>query len=903
MHFCTSRRLVLPTEIFQNVFLLRIRWPNRYTECLPLEASLQKRSYYFLLFVVVLGIISGILYTRVPYKLGLDVKGGIRFTYAVHLAKGVNSANESMDQVLSKTQRILQNRISGAGGLAESTIYTKNTGGVSQVIVEIPGVSDPDKAQKMIGTSASLKVYWAKTVNPANPAITYREYSPLNSGQDSGVPSVDFVDNNTHETLKPGDPGYKKMLDSWQLLATGNDIKNAQPHDVGNGHYQPDINFNSKAGNVLQQWSIAHKDQGEQVAFVLDGTVLQIAPVAKGQNLGSQITVEGTFSTNWVKSLCSLINAGSLPVDLHLVGSETISPSIGALALSKMIFAGSIAFGVICLFLIVYYGLPGFVAAVALSLYVLFTLTVLKLLGSTFSLAAISGFVLSVGMAVDANILVFERFKEEIKRGRDLHKALELGFRRALSAIIDSNACSIITALILAYFGTGPVKGFATALALGVAISFFTAVSVTRSLLFFLTDSGLGNNTKLYALNRNWFGEHLEERANSQPLNVVNRAKTWFAITSLFIIGGAIFLATGGLKFNVEFLGGLEATYIRTNDFPSQQKILQNLASNGVKGANVQFSENPKLNQKYVDITVPGKGFGNLNETQRNQVLIKDAGLPPNSQTVSSSFVGPEVQKEVTNDAIYGVVFSFLAIILYLGLRFGFMVGSVKNGMRFGLTAIIAGAKDVFVIFGVAAFIGKILSWELSSLFIPAMLTVIGYTVHDKIVIFDRIRENLRSPLPGETFEHLANRSVTQSIARSINTAAAVVVTLLILAIFGTTTNDLKFFLIIMVSGIAWGTYSSIFTAAPLLNWWENVIGKKYGPTATLLESARQEISRERIVVKPVVVGAGASVNGNAPSSATQSATNPVQPSQYGQVRRRASAVERSKRIIDEDDD
>lgn len=854
---------------------------------------MQNRSYLFLLFVLGLGVASAILYTRFAYKLGLDVKGGVQFTYAVKPIEGQTSKNVNIEDMLTKTQTILGNRISGMTGVVDSNIFVKKTGSgadANQIIVELPGFTDSAAAQKVIGTSASLKVYWPKTVNPDNPAITYREYTDVAAGNPDD-PSVNFYDNYTHQTLTPGTPAYAKMLASWQLLVTGNDLQNATPEAIGNGSYKPDISFTSEGGTKMADWSTQYKGQGEKVAFVLDGKVLQIAPVEKTSTLGQQITVNGTFSAAYVKNLCALLNAGALPVDLQLLSSEKVDPSIGSFALNKMVFAGIIAFAVICLYLILYYGLPGLVATIALSLYVLFTITILKVLGATFSLAAIAGFVLSVGMAVDANILVFERFKEEIKKGRTLHDALNLGFNRALPAIFDSNICSIITSAVLVYFGTGPVKGFATTLILGVVISFFTAITVTRWLLFFVTESGLGNNIKLYALDRNWFGEHLESKANSEPLQIVNRAKTWFAITSVFIIGAAVFMAIGGLKYNVEFLGGLESSYVRTSDFPSQQQILQNLANSGVKGSNVQFSRDEK-GQVLANITVPGTGFSKMNDDQRNAVLVKDAGLPASAKALNSSFVSPTVQHETTTNAVYGVIFSFGAIIIYLGIRFGMMLGSIKNGMRFGMTAIIAGAKDVFVIFGVAAFIGKILGWEISSLFITAMLTVIGFTVHDKIVIFDRIRENLRKPLTGETFEHLANRSVTQSIARSINTAAAVVVTLGILVVFGSATTDLRFFLIVMLSGIAWGTYSSIFTAAPLLNWWEATVARKYGEGATLLASARSEMSRAKINIGQVVMPTT--------PQGTPAEADPNAQKTYGQVRRRASAVQRSTRELDD---
>lgn len=822
---------------------------------------MQKRGFQYLILTIVLGVISGVLYKFSPYKMGLDVKGGVRLTYQVTRtdtgaqpgtqggsqpggsgqtgATTSGNSGQSMSEVLAKTILILQNRISGMTGVSDSTVYQK---GGDQIVVELPEFTNVDQAEKVVGTSASLKVYWAKNVNTAN--VSYRPYTVGAQDTKSKNPEVDFINNFTKKTITPDDADYQQMIAGWQLLAKGDQLKSASPAPAPGGGYKPTMQFNADAGNNIRQWTTQYRNQGEQIAFVLDGKVLQIAPVAQNTILSTDMEVEGSYPSEYVNSLCALLNAGALPVDLKLFSSETVDPTIGSSALTKMVEGGIAAFGVICLFLIVYYSFPGIIATLALGLYCLFTLTVLKMFGATFSLAAIAGFVLSVGMAVDANILVFERFKEEIKRGHPLHKAMDLGFRRALPAIFDSNMCSILVSIMLVYVGTGPVKGFATTLIIGVLISLFTAVTVTRSLLFFLIDSGIGHSEKMYALNRNWFGEHLEGAANSEPLQIVNNSKKWFTITAIIVLIGVVFLLPPlkGMKFNVEFTGGLETTYVRTDAFPSLAQINANLAKSGVHGANVQFSKSDK-GSSLVNITIPSVGgdLGKLNSGQQNDLVVNDAGLPAGSKFVSSSFIGPAVQQETVASAIWGVLGAFVLIIVWLGIRFGYMMGSFKNGLRFGMVAIATGVKDLLVIAGVAAICGKLLQWELSSLFIPAMLTVIGFSVHDKIVIFDRVRENLRKPLSGETFDHLVNRSVTQSFARSINTASAVVVTLLILIIFGTTTTDLRFFVLLMMTGIAWSTYSSIYTSAPLLTWWEDLVLKRKGEEETLMVSVRNQ--------------------------------------------------------------
>jgi SecD/SecF fusion protein len=816
----------------------------------------------------------------------LDVKGGVRLTYQVKPTATADGKQRNIEDVLDKTKTILENRIASVTGVAEGSVIIK---GVDQIVVEIPGYGDSEKAREQIGTSASLKGYWARNVQ--TDTAKFRPYTELNRDDNSENPSVNFENTITHQELKPGDPEYQKMIDGWQLLVTGDQLVNAQAEPRGNGTYFPSISFTSEGGDSLRKWSERYKGAGEMVAFVLDGKVLQIAPVKKDSTLGEQIQVDGNFKAGYVTGLCNLLNAGALPVDLGLLSSEKVDPTIGQSALSQMITAGTIAFAVISLFLIVYYAFPGFVAFIALMLYVLFTLTVLKMMGATFSLAAIAGFVLSVGMAVDANILVFERFKEEIKRGKPLHDALSLGFSRALPAIIDSNACSILTSMMLAALGTGPVRGFATTLIIGVVISLFTAVTVTRSLLFFLTDSGIGNDPKLYGLKNNWFGEHLESQADSKPLNITGKWRLWFTITAVFVVSSFIFIGLGGLKPNVEFTGGYEAVYARTDSMPTANEITKNLISAGVRGSNVQFGADDK-GHKLARLTIPGAQLNGKSPAERNAFIAKVAGLSADSQPLSFSEVGPVIQRETTQNAIVGILGSFALIIIYLGFRFGLALGNFANGLRFGMSAIAAGIKDIWVILGVAAAVGLAFGWQISSLFITAMLTVIGFSVHDKIVIFDRIRENLRHPKPGETFDNLVDRSITASFARSINTAMAVIVTLGILIFFGTSTPDLKFFLTAMLAGIAWGTYSSIYTAAPVLALWENRLLKSKGEGATLLGAARAAETRNR-VVRPVAVP-------TAPTGEVKAETDPSKRS-YGQVRRRASAVSRSQSELDDE--
>jgi SecD/SecF fusion protein len=553
--------------------------------------------------------------------------------------------------------------------------------------------------------------------------------------------------------------------------------------------------------------------------------------------------IDGSFDAEYVTRLCDLLNSGALPVDLTETSSAKVDPTIGQGALKQMVTAGAYAFGVITLFLLVYYSFPGFVALIALGLYILFTLTVLKLTGATFSLAAIAGFILSVGMAVDANILVFERAKEEMRDGRSLMTAVELGFKRAFPAILDSNACTILTSIVLFALGTGPVKGFATTLIIGVLISLFTAVVVTRSLLVFLVGSGIGNDPKYYAMDRSWFGEKHEATADTNPFQIMKRNKLWFMISIGTIIPGMIFLGLGGIKPNVEFSGGAEAVFLlEGNSNSTSASISESMEKAGIKGTLSKIATSEKGKVAYVTIPLqPGEVLSSPDFKKK----VGDAsglGKAPDSFTT----IGPTVARETVENAFKGILISTSLIVIYLAFRFGIALGGFKNGLKFGLSAILALVHDVLVVIGIAAIVGYVLKWEVSALFITAMLTVIGFSVHDTIVIFDRVRENLKRPLQGETFGHLCDRSITKSVARSLNTSMTVIATLIIMIAVGTPTPDLKFFCVTMLAGIVSGTFSSIFNATPILYLWDNMVGRTKGVEHTLIEEARRDQARLR---------------------------------------------------------
>ncbi|MCE9559314.1 MAG: protein translocase subunit SecD [Armatimonadetes bacterium] len=797
-----------------------------------------QKGNIFLAIVLILAVASGFVYSKTKYQYGLDIQGGVRLTYRMKTEELAKKPTASELMVMqSNLTGILGNRVASSLGVVEGTVQPK---GEDAVIIELPGYTDAAEARKILSNTASIKLYHARNV--VTEQSKYRKYTIADKSTTGSNPEVSFSIGSSGKTIKVGDPEYKEMISGWDLILEGSDLTNAEGVVVGDGA-QPQFFFSSAGGEKLYQWSVRFNNAGENLAFVLDGKVLSINPKANGSLLRETAVLQGTYDAGYVNSLCNLLKAGALPVSLEDTSNQTVDPTIGKTALSQMVMAGAISFGIITLFLIYYYAFPGFIAFIALGLYMLFTLTVMKLMNATFSLAAIAGFILSVGMAVDANILVFERMKEEMRDSARSHMtAVELGFKRALSAIIDSNICTIITSAVLVSLGSGPVKGFATSLIIGVLISLFTAVTVTRSLLVFFIGNDIVKSDKLVLPKRGWFFEKLEDNAEGTPLNVVGKSKMYFLISILTIIPGLIFIFMGGIKPNVEFSGGYEATYKAGTQ--SKSEIESNLEKNGFKGSNVKFVSIGA--DKYVSITVPPNAEFKAGDPEAYSKIAEKAGGLAKMDNENISSVGPSVQKEALVNAVKAVVLSSVLIVFFLSVRFGLAVGGLKNGLKFGLSAILALVHDIFVVVGVAAIVGKLLGWEVSSLSVTALLTVIGFSVHDTIVIFDRIRENLRRPVKGENFQHLCDKSISQSIARSLNTSMTVIITLAILMGFGSATIDLKFFALTMLVGIVSGTYSSIFNATPILYLWDKMVEKSKGVEHTLIYEATAEMNRLR---------------------------------------------------------
>ncbi|MCU0315068.1 MAG: protein translocase subunit SecD [Fimbriimonadaceae bacterium] len=840
--------------------------------------------------VLILAALSIFFFTRSTPQYGLDVRGGVRLTFSMDTSELTPEQKRNPELLQSKTVTILESRASRALGVTEATVQPK---GENQIIVELPDYTDEVKAKESMSTTAKIIAYHA--VNVTTPTGV-RRFTPIAADPD-GRPEVHFTSiSDPSKVITPEMPEYAEIIAGWTKIIEGEEISDALALIQGN-RTMPEFKWNRTGQAKMEAWSRQSNMTQENLAFVLDGRVLSIAPLRPGAVLSTGAFIEGDFDPGYVNTLTTLIKSGSLPVSLKVEASEKVDPTIGRAALNEMITAGLISLGIICAFLIVYYAFPGVVAAIAMVLYTIFTLTVMMLIGATFSLAGIAGLILSAAMAVDANILVFERVKEELRHNKKLMTAIELGFKRAFGAIVDSNACTIITSLVLFTLGTGPVKGFASTLIIGVLMSFFTAIIVTRAILIGLVSIGVGNHEKYYAMNRSWFGEKLEKEADTKPLQIIGKSKTYFIISLVIIAPGLVALGMGGIKPNVEFQGGYEVTLTpREGTTMNAFAVRQAFEQAGFPGVNTKTSTVNGIPTVYATVP-PVAGFSPDNQ-ETNQRVRQAAGEGYEVKGISA--VGPTIQQETITNAILAVAYSVGLIVLYLALRFGFGLGGFKTGLKFGLSAVAALLHDVVFVVGSAALLGILLGWEISALFVTAMLTVIGFSVHDTIVIFDRIRENLRRAPAGETFEFLIDKSVTQSFGRSINTSMTAIVTLAIMIFYGAPTPELKFMCATMLLGIVIGTYSSIFNASPILYLWDKAIVKSKGAQAGLIEEARTAI---RMAQEQQVALAGG-YGGGSPETVTPTAptASAGAAGQYGQVRRRRSAVDQATKKLDDED-
>jgi len=725
---------------------------------------------------------------------GLDLAGGLRVVLRAETSQLPKGEKWLPNKHLAAVVRVIRNRVD-ALGVSEPLIQPK---GNDQVVVEMPMIENVDEALDQLKSTARLEfrhLRWVKDQRHRG------KYTMEIERDEQGNEVYTFT---THDG-KPVDP--KKVIAESPVIVTGANLKpNARADKTTQAPFKiyVGIEFDRVGRKLFADFT--RRNVNEYLAIVLNDKILS-APVVKTAILDGRATIEGGFETiEEATRLADFLNAGALPVPLEIVQSQRVEATLGKDSVEKSKVAGVVGLGLVVLFMFGYYLLPGAIADIALGIYALVTLALFKLIQVTLTLPGIAAYIISIGMAVDANILIFERLKEELRSGKTLRAAIDAGFARAFTSIFDSNVCTIITCFILYWLGTGPIRGFALVLGLGVVVSMFTAIVVTRTLLHLIVNTGLARHPSWFGLRRQW----VTGQADRQ-VDVVGRMWTWYAISACVIIPGLIFIfGMNGLRPGIDFTGG-SMMQLEFKQPVARASVESALDSLGLSGSMVQKSgDDPK------QVFIRTKA---ISDRQMREVLKGLEEKVGQFKPLEIQQVGPTISRELTTNAVKAIVLASIAIVLYLSVRFA--IGGLAYGFRFGVCAVTALLHDVGVVVGLFAIFGYFLKWEIDSLFVTALLTIIGFSNHDSIVIFDRIRENLRHRTKGESFDSLVNKSILQSFARSINTSLTVILTLVALLIFGA--PSLRHFVVALTIGIITGTYSSIFNASQLLVLWQRI--------------------------------------------------------------------------------
>ena len=578
----------------------------------------------------------------------------------------------------------------------------------------------------------------------------------------------------------------------------------------------PEVSMSMNSDGARRWAALTKANVGKAIAIVLDGTVYS-APRVNGEISGGQSSISGNFTIEDTKDLANTLKSGRMPAPAHIVQEEVVGPTLGAQSIQQGFISFIFAFIILMIYMVVMYDfIPGMVANGALLLNLFFTMGIMASFQAALTMPGIAGIVLALGMAVDANVLIYERTKEELKKGLGTKQALANGYSNAFSAIFDSNLTSIITGIILYVFGTGPIRGFATTLIIGICCSFFTAVFLTR-----LVYENRLNNDKWTKLNfttkvsRNFMA--------NKNFAFMSSYKTSFTIfgLALVVMIGSFFVR--GLSKGIDFTGGrnyvvvlekqTEPEAVKAALTPYFNGATVNALALGTDGKTIRVSTNYKIesNNPAVDNEVENllyKGLHSANLVTQNSVeAFKNPDVRAGGSIISSTKVGPAVAKDITHGAIISVLLALAAIFLYILIRF--------RNIAFSVGSTVALAIDATIVIGFFSLLWDVVpfSLEIDQTFIGAILTVIGYSINDKVVVFDRIRENLTIHKKMD-LQQLFNKSLNETLARTINTSLSTLIVLLCIFIFGG--ESTRSFSFAMLLGVVFGTLSSIFVAAPV---------------------------------------------------------------------------------------
>jgi SecD/SecF fusion protein len=705
------------------------------------------------------------LVAPVAARFGTDGRPGLEIAVeregVLRLRPSAADIEARADRAADQSLEIVRRRIDEAG-IAEPTVMRQ---GANRILVQLPGVQDPARIKQLLGSTARLTFHL------------------VSERQDAGghVPGT---------VVLPLENGGERIRIMQQVMLQGERLVDASAgFEQRSGEPIVQFRFDSEGARVFGR--ITDRNVGKPFAIVLDGRVLS-APVIREPITGGSGQISGHFTVQGARDLAVLLRAGALPVPMKVIEERTVGADLGSDAIEQGVVTGLIGFALVFAFMVVLYGAWGLVANLALAINVTLTFAALSLLEATLTLPGIAGIVLGIGLAVDANVLINERIREEVARGRGARAALDAGFRRAYSTIVDSNVTTLIATTLLFVFGSGPVRGFAVTMGLGIVISMFTAVSVVRMIMALW----VGGGRKPRPLDiRPLFGIRLFPDKTSWRFMRARFAG--IALSAVLSLGSLALLVSPGLNYGIDFKGGT-VVELRTPDPARLDQLRTVLGGLGLGEVALQEAGSPQ--QILIRIErQPGDDQAQLAATDKVKATLATAA--PGSSIERVEVVGPKVSGELMEAGMLAVALAAVAMLIYIWVRFEW---------QFAIGAIVTLVLDVTKTLGLFALTG--MDFNLTA--VAALLTLVGYSVNDKVVVYDRVRENLRlyKTMP---LRELIDLSINATLARSIYTSATAFLSVLPMALAGGSAVDN--FAVAMVFGIVVGASSSIFIAAPIL--------------------------------------------------------------------------------------
>jgi SecD/SecF fusion protein len=831
-----------------------------------------ERRRHLLVLLIVLGLIAGsvaVILTQ-STKLGLDLQGGVQLVYQGKPTKQTKVTAESLQRALD----IMRDRVD-AFGVSEPELART---GEDQIEVNLPGVADAERAARQVGSTAQLFFYdWEKNVLDENCKTNDTE---INGGQqpvsglynavkqaskcEIAVPkgaqaaagprfyAFDKVSKKPFNNGLPGEsradalsglsdaekakaevlevrPGVLVLRDQkasakspapdsfWVIRddpgLSGTDIKNPEQNFDQQSGNEPIVtfDFNDKGRKAFQKITARVAQRGadnanplqqdptqnsQHFAIALDNELVSIPYINYRENPdgidgsnGAQIS--GGFTITSAQDLAKILKTGALPLRLELISRSQVSATLGKQALNQGLKAGIAGFIVVALFLLLFYRVLGLIAVAALAVYAIYFFAIIKLIPITLTLPGIAGLILTLGVAADANIVIFERVKEEVRAGRSVSAGLAAGYKKGFSTIVDANIVTLLVAFILFILATAGVKGFAFVLGIGTMLSLFTAVLATQAIILSLRGSKILSSKSALGAG------HAKHKIT---FDFMGASKWFFSMSGLILLIGALAIAGKGINFGIDFESGTRITAPLAKTATVEQ-VRTALSEKGFGDAKIQTVNNPELGKHVVQVstdTLAPKDVGKVNDALDARFGLSDS---PNVESI-----GPTFGASVANSALIAIIASLAVISIYIALRFEW---------KYAVPVLIALMHDILITAGVYSLVGR----EVTTSTVAALLTIVGFSLYDTIIVFDRVRENVPR-MPSAAFSQIVNRSMAEVIVRSMATSFCTVLPVLALFLFGGDT--LKDFAFALIVGTISGAYSSVFIAAPVLTHWKD---------------------------------------------------------------------------------